>query len=292
MKVTVKSAVVAVLLSAASIGAYAAPPTVPAQPAPIPSGGLPNNTASSDPVYAAVWDPLTGASLTEYLGLNAGQIGPTDMTANLDFGVFSGFSSAFASEIAGGTVSSLDFEVFSSATTNAGNTTSVYTTSRNAASDALFSATTANEGTVGGNIQSANSSINDWTVNRMNSAQVCNKVNPCVAPNNNDPRSFALPAFADNYGGNLTGYGSAAHTSNTLGSSMSFYLLTADNTDVFNPIASDTKYSGLWSVSTSGDLTYTTVSAVPLPAAAWLLLSGLAGLGAIGRRRNSALAAA
>lgn len=46
-----------------------------------------------------------------------------------------------------------------------------------------------------------------------------------------------------------------------------------------------TEYAGVWSFdAATGTLSYT-VSAVPLPAAAWLLLSALGGLGAVGRRR-------
>lgn len=48
---------------------------------------------------------------------------------------------------------------------------------------------------------------------------------------------------------------------------------------------------GFFYLSSSGDLTYNipTVSAVPLPAAVWLLVSGLAGFGAISRRRRAAV---
>lgn len=49
-----------------------------------------------------------------------------------------------------------------------------------------------------------------------------------------------------------------------------------------------TQYEGVWSFNAAtGALTYA-VSAVPLPAAAWLLLSALGGLGAVGRRRVAA----
>lgn len=48
-----------------------------------------------------------------------------------------------------------------------------------------------------------------------------------------------------------------------------------------------TQYAGVWSFDAeTGTLTYT-VSAVPVPAALWLLLSGLGGLGVIGRRRQA-----
>jgi hypothetical protein len=294
VKSAVKLVLVGALMSAPML-AFAAPPTVPPQPAPIPAAGLTAN-GTTDPVYAAVWDPVAGTSLIEYLGLNASQIGPTDMTANLDFGIFSGFSTTFAAEIAAGTVSNLQFEVFSTATTAAGDTLSVYTTSRNAASNALFAASASNAGAPPG-IQGANTSINQWTTATMNAgAPNCAKANPCsVVANSADPRFWGNTSKGgDNYAGNLNGYGTAAHSSSGLGTSMSFYLLTG-NGYVSNPFAltaSATAYAGVWSVSTAGDLTYTVPSAVPLPAAAWLLLSGLAGLGAIGRRRNSTLAAA
>ena len=53
-------------------------------------------------------------------------------------------------------------------------------------------------------------------------------------------------------------------------------------------LASATAYRGVWSFNAAtGALTYA-VTAVPLPAAAWLLLSALGGLGAVGRRRVAA----
>lgn len=49
-----------------------------------------------------------------------------------------------------------------------------------------------------------------------------------------------------------------------------------------------TRYAGLWSFdAASGTLSYS-VAPVPLPAAAWLLLSALGGLGAVARRRVAA----
>ena len=52
-------------------------------------------------------------------------------------------------------------------------------------------------------------------------------------------------------------------------------------------------FAGLFSINLATDtLTYTVpgsgTSPVPLPAGVWLLLSGLAGMGVFGRRRNDA----
>jgi hypothetical protein len=284
LKLTVKLAVAA---AAAAVPLIASAfPAIPTQPAPIPSGGLPNNSLSSDPVYAAVWDPITGASDTVYLGLNAGQIAASSTDAvngTFGFGQLSGFSTAFASEISAGTTGSLLFEVFSTSTN--GTVTSIYTTSANAASDTAFNGIAGNQANGAAGAQAANTTINTWTVSRMNAGSPnCAATNPCIAPSNTDPRSWALAAFADNYGGALNGIDPNLHTSTTLGNAMSFFLLSGDNSNPFSPTASASQYAGKWLIDTAGQLSYQ-VGAVPLPAAGWLLLSGLLGLGAVGRRR-------
>lgn len=83
-----------------------------------------------------------------------------------------------------------------------------------------------------------------------------------------------------------------------VGSSLAFYNVVSNGTRGLSP-ATQTQFAnaagaGFWYLSTSGQLTYNvpsgTVSAVPLPAAVWLLASGVAGLGTIGRRRRAAAA--
>ncbi|HEY4209976.1 MAG TPA: VPLPA-CTERM sorting domain-containing protein [Steroidobacteraceae bacterium] len=82
-----------------------------------------------------------------------------------------------------------------------------------------------------------------------------------------------------------------------VGSALNMYLLdkagkvSAGLPAVVSEFANSTG-AGYWFLdSTTGDLTWNVpfaVSQVPLPAAAWLLISGLASLGAVGRRRRAA----
>ena len=96
-------------------------------------------------------------------------------------------------------------------------------------------------------------------------------------------------------GGGVAGNPSGLGTMGTsIGSSLNFYDLTGTSRGVYT----ESEYAnalgaGFFSLSSTGELTWNVpeaVSAVPLPAAAWLFASGLLGLGLIGRRRGGASA--
>jgi hypothetical protein len=286
MKVSIKSVAVAVVLACAAGNALAAPPVVPL-PQPVPITTLNVNSLSGDPLFAAVWDPLTGQSVVQSLGLTFGQVSVADMTTNLNFGALSGFSTTFASQIAAGTTSGLQFQVFSNSYNSVPDANTILTTSRNntietAAIDV-------------GNVFGAAASITQWT-NRMLDPQSCNKSNSCIGADFNDSKSYAITnAFADNYGGNLNALGPNMHSAGAVGTAMNFYSVANSANDPFSATgpAAVTKYVGTWLVSAAGVLTYDVGGApVPLPAAVWLLLSGIAGVGTISRRRKTAAVAA
>lgn len=84
-----------------------------------------------------------------------------------------------------------------------------------------------------------------------------------------------------NYGA-ATAFSWTADTNSTL--AMYQYVASTGNTGN----AVKTAYAGLWSINlAAGTLTYAVAGGapVPVPAALWLLFSGLAGLGVVGRRK-------
>jgi hypothetical protein len=91
--------------------------------------------------------------------------------------------------------------------------------------------------------------------------------------------------------GNNLGWAAVANP----GTALAFYYVTTPaGRPASGTAASIVQYAGAsgagqWLLSQTGALTYS-VPAIPLPAAAWLLLSGLAGFGVISRRRAVASA--
>jgi len=104
---------------------------------------------------------------------------------------------------------------------------------------------------------------------------------------------FTNNAAASNYAN--TNYGSAEGTwafnvASSVGNSVPFFELLTAKGGTTTAIQTPVQFAGLFSVNLANDtLTYTPV---PLPAGVWLLLSGLAGMGVFGRRRNDVNGAA
>lgn len=111
---------------------------------------------------------------------------------------------------------------------------------------------------------------------------------------------FTTNAAAANYAN--ANYGTAEgqfafNAASSVSNAVPFYELLTAKGGTTTAIQTPVTFAGLFSINLATDtLTYTVpgsgTSPVPLPAGVWLLLSGLAGMGVFGRRRNDAVGTA
>jgi hypothetical protein len=144
-----------------------------------------------------------------------------------------------------------------------------------------------------GNITQVISAANSF-FGQLNTA--CGATVPCVSDGTVNP-TINTAAFAGQlgWGSRYNGGLSQADASGAVGTALDFYSLQKSGSTA-TLAANVTRFqngagAGQWLLTTSGGLTYSigAVSAVPVPAALWLLLSGFGGLATIGRRRSAAV---
>jgi hypothetical protein len=282
-----KAASILGTLLLASTQAMAQLPPAP----PVPPGFTnPLDPTGSD-LMVAVWDEIAGVSLIENLGFKFNQFTEALVTpesgGTINFGTLTNFNTVFG----GSQAANINYMVFSGLNTGSGASAGQrqLLVSRLAAAPG---------GTITNvNLNQAVNVINTFYAGDIASASGCDGapgVNPCTT------NALTDVGYAGPGGGNTLGprfannmpIGWAANT--VVGTSLDFYQMSNSSGFGNVPTGNILHYGNstgfaTWLLTAGGNLTYTLagqVGEVPLPAAVWLLFSGLAGFGAVARRRK------
>jgi hypothetical protein len=277
----------AVALGLAGASAFADVPVVPT-PQPV-SGPIPDASTGNSGIIVSVWDSVRNVSLVQFLGLRLDQflLGDTNATPEagltLDFGTLgtASGSSSWSSVFGASDPANLHYMVTGfDNTANAGNTL---------VGKRLLTTFEAGPASVRNTaLSGALTNAASFMASGLGGVD-CAGGNPCVA------LSGSAGDYADgaNFGANFGGSLAVASAATGVGTPLGFYLITATTNSGGTATAQLQQYQNSanlaqWLLTSAGNLKYTLDAAatvVPLPAAVWLLLSGLAGVGVIGRRR-------
>lgn len=260
------------------------------------SSSAPSTTGS--PIILSIFDPTTHANFSEAvnLGYNFSQVTSAGFSAGtdplfqsvtnplgsgnveqLDFGVIPNYLSTFG---ANDTTATYWLTGFAGSPTGIGASTQVLVTQPTSSSLPASTFPTVSSITGVGNAGVHWFGSNGWT-----SGGTTVDATGSLDANNTNSTSWSA-TLSSSFGSHPTG--------TTVGSALNMYELDKNGQITASHAAKVTELggaqgAGFWYLNAaSGDLSWNVPAPVPLPAAAWLLLSGLAGLGAVGRRRLKA----